>query len=56
MRLYCDNRLTIYIVQNSIFHEMMKHIEVDCYVVRGKYNDGIIEPRHVVLSINLPIC
>ena len=33
MRLYCDNRSANYIVQNPMFHEKMKHIEVDCYVV-----------------------
>ena len=47
MRLYCDNRSTDYIVQNHVFHERTKHIEVNCHVVRRNYDVGIIEPKHV---------
>ena len=47
MRLYYDNMSAIYIVQNSVFHKRTKHIEVDCHVVRKKYDASIIEPKHV---------
>jgi len=36
MRLYCDSRSAICIVQNHAFYETTKHIEVDCHVVREK--------------------
>jgi len=51
MRLYCDNMLTNYTVQNPLFHERTKHIEVDYHVLWRKYNVGTIELKHV-LSAN----
>jgi len=47
MRQYCDNSSANYTVQNPVFHERMKYIEVDCYVVLRKYDADIIEPKHV---------
>jgi len=47
MRLYSDNKSTSYIIQNHVFHEMTKHIEVDCHAVKRKYDAGIIESKHV---------
>lgn len=32
--LYCDNRSVIHIVHNTVFHEQMKHIKIDCHFVR----------------------
>ena len=32
MRLYCDNTKATHIVENPIFHEHIKHIEVECNV------------------------
>ena len=30
--MYCDNKNDIQIAHNSIFHEMTKHIEIDCHL------------------------
>ena len=34
MPMFFDNQSTIYIAQNKEFHERIKHIEVDCHLVR----------------------
>jgi len=34
MPMFCDNQSAIYIAQNQEFHEKIKHIEVDCYLIR----------------------
>lgn len=45
--LFCENSYTVYITSNLAFHELTKHIELDCHTVRERYVLGLIKPMHI---------
>jgi len=52
--LCCDNDSTRYIAANPVFHDRMKHIEIDCHIVREKLNKGLIHLLPVSTTEQLP--
>ena len=42
MLMHCDNQSAIYIAQNSLFHERIKHIEIGCYFIRDAWTKKVV--------------
>lgn len=40
MRLYCDNKATINIAHNPIYHDRTKHVEIVMHFIKEKVDVG----------------
>lgn len=42
MKVFCDNKVAIYVAHNPIFHDRTKHVEVDKHFIKEKLDNGLI--------------
>ena len=42
MLMHCDNQFVIYIVQDHVFHERTKDIEIACHFVRDAWTKKVV--------------
>src|SRR4051812_47137217 len=45
--MYCDNKSAIAVASNFVFHDRVKHIEVDCHITCQAYEKHIISLPYV---------
>ena len=46
-QLLCDNLDAKHIANNPVFHQRIKHMEMDCYFVREHVESKEVQPLHI---------
>lgn len=44
--IHCDSKSSMQIAANLVFHERMKHIEIDCHFIRERLQKGLIKTSY----------
>ena len=46
-QLFGDNTAALHIANNSVYHEIIKHVELDCYTIRERIDNGMVKTMYV---------
>lgn len=47
VKLYSDNKSAISITHNPVHHDRTKYVKVDCYFIKEKIEEGIVNLSNV---------
>ena len=47
IRLLCDNQSAIYLAHDPLYHDKVKHVDIDRFYIQEKLDSGIVEIKHV---------
>ncbi len=56
MKLICDNQATLLTLLNPVFHEITRHIEVNCHFISEKILPECITTSFVQLRWSISKC
>lgn len=52
-KLFCDNKSTMHIANNPVFHERTKHVEIDCHKTRDRIKESCLKVFHITTNNQL---
>ena len=48
--IYCDNHSCVKLLENPMFHDMLKHIEIKYHYIRGMVQRGAVKLQYVATN------
>jgi hypothetical protein len=56
LKLRCDNKSAIKIANNPIQHDRTKHVEIDCFFIKERLDDGTLKLVFVTSNEQVADC
>jgi hypothetical protein len=56
MKLWCDSKSVISIVNNPMQHDRTKHVKIDRFFIKEKLKSGLLELNHVTTRNQVADC